>query len=79
MFFKKEPLNTYVIEVKGMRCSMCESHINNIIYKNFNAKKVKSSHLKNQTIVQSKEELDIKKLKEVITATGYEVGEIRRE
>ena len=62
-----------------MRCGMCESHINNVIRQNFTVKKVKSSHLKNQTVIYSENELDVNKLKSVIASTGYDLLNITKE
>ena len=79
LFKKKDNLITYKLEIHGMRCGMCESHINDTIRKNFNVKKVKSSHLKKETIIESLEELDLDKLKEAIDKTGYELINITKE
>ena len=66
-----------IIKIDGMMCSMCEAHINDVIRKNFDIRKVKSSHRKKQTEIESDEILDFEKLKDVIDATGYKVIEIR--
>lgn len=34
------------LHIDGMICDMCESHINEVIRKNFKVSKVKSSHKK---------------------------------
>ena len=36
-------------KIDGMMCGMCESHINDAIRKNFDIKKVSSSHTKGET------------------------------
>lgn len=59
------------LNIEGMMCRMCESHINKTIRKNFNIEKVKSSHRKNQTVILSEQELDPANLQEVIERTGY--------
>ena len=41
--------------------------------------KVKSSHLKNQTLIYTNNELDEVQLKNAIKATGYEVRSINKE
>ena len=79
LFNKNTNLHVYKLEIHGMRCGMCESHINNVIRQNFIVKKVKSSHLKNQTIIYSKDELDIERIKSVIASTGYELKAIIKE
>jgi copper chaperone CopZ len=77
--FKKEEYITYKLEVHGMRCGMCESHINDILRRSFDIKKVKSNHKKNLTIIQTIHELDLDKLKDVIQSLGYEVKSIEKQ
>ena len=69
----------YTLTIEGMRCGMCESHINNVIRKNFSLKKVASNHRKNLTIIESEEPLDEEKLKQVIAETGYTLHGISSE
>ena len=72
--FKKSKRQTYEykLEILGMRCGMCETHINNIIRQNFNVKKVKSNHKKNETIISCFEKLDEEKIKDIISSSGYD-------
>ena len=79
MLFKKKNHIKYKLEIHGMRCVMCESHINDILRKNFKDIKVKSNHFKNETIIYSKQYLDEEKIKEVIMSTGYELKKIEVE
>lgn len=67
------------LQIEGMSCGMCESHINEVIRKNFKVEKVTSSHKKNQAEIISKDALDEDKLKEAIGATGYQVLSVSRE
>ena len=60
-----------IVQVDGMMCGMCESHINDAIRSHFQVKKVSSSHTKGQTVIQSQEPLD-----RVINDTGYQAGEV---
>ena len=69
----------YTIAVEGMTCSMCEAHINDAVRKAFPVKKVTSSLSKKETTVLTETELDEDALRAAISATGYEVGEIRKE
>lgn len=78
MLFKKDNLHIYKAQVFGMRCGMCESHINDVVRKNFKIKKVKSSRMKNETLIYAVDELDITKIKEVIASTGYEVRGVEK-
>ena len=66
----------YLFKIDGMYCSMCESHVNDVIRNNFNVKKVKSSHSKNETLITTDEKIDEVKLKKVLHDIGYEVLEI---
>ncbi len=59
------------LAIDGMMCGMCESHINDVIRRNFQVKKVTSSHSKGQTVILSEEPLEEEALKKAIAATGY--------
>lgn len=69
----------YTVQVSGMMCGMCESHVNDAVRKAFEVKKVASSRSKGETTIIIERELDEDALRNAIAATGYEVGEIRRE
>ena len=69
----------YTIEVSGMMCAMCESHVNDAVRKALPVKKVASSRGKNETTVIAETELDEAALRAAISAAGYDVGEIRKE
>lgn len=61
------------MEIDGMMCGMCESHINDAIRSEFKVKKVTSSHTKRQTVILTEKPLDEDKLRKVIDETGYKV------
>lgn len=61
------------IRIDGMMCSMCESHINDTIRRQFNVKKVSSSHTKGTSEIISGEALDETALRDAIGKTGYKV------
>lgn len=61
------------MEIDGMMCGMCESHINDAIRREFKVKKVTSSHIKKQTVILTEKPLDEDKLRKVIDETGYKV------
>ena len=69
----------YTIQVAGMMCGMCESHVNDAVRKAFAVKKVTSSRRKRETVVISEAELDETALCAAISVTGYEVGGLRKE
>jgi len=62
-----------VLKIDGMMCSMCEAHMNDLIRKHPEVKKVNSSAKKGESIVISEKELDIPELKEEIKGIGYEL------
>ena len=69
----------YTVEVEGMQCGMCESHVNDAVRKAFPVKRVASSRSKSETTVLAERELDEGALRAAVSAAGYEVGEIRKE
>ena len=64
------------VKIDGMMCSMCESHINDVVRRTCAVKKVTSSHGKGETVIMSESELDKDALKSAIDATGYTAGAI---
>lgn len=68
-----------ILKIDGMACSMCEAHINDVIRKQFDVKKVTSSCKKNQAEILSETVLDENRLRAAIEDTGYTVLEIRTE
>lgn len=61
------------VNVGGMMCSMCESHIKDAIRKAYPAaKKLKASHIKNTASFESDEKPDEAAIKAAIDATGYD-------
>ena len=46
------------MNIEGMMCGMCESHINDVVRKNFKVKKVNSSHVKALCEIISENEID---------------------
>ncbi len=61
------------LTIDGMKCGMCESHINDIIRKHFNIKKVTSNHRKSKTIILSENLITLKELLDVFDSTGYKI------
>ncbi len=69
----------YTVKVDGMRCSMCEAHMNDTIRRAFPVKKVSSSHTKGQTVFTVENEIDEDALRRAVAETGYEIGPITKE
>lgn len=67
------------LKIDGMKCGMCEAHVNDVIRRNFNIKKVKSSRAKNETVVLSEGLLDSEQLIKAIGGEGYSVKNVSSE
>lgn len=61
------------LQIDGMMCAMCESHINDAVRNALSVKKVTSSHKKGTCEIVSEEALDEAKLRAAVEATGYRV------
>ena len=67
------------VQVDGMMCGMCESHVNDAVRKTFQVKKVTSSHSKGQTVILTENDIDEGTLRSAIGATGYEAKAVSKE
>lgn len=67
------------LEIDGMMCGMCESHINDAVRKNFKVKKVSSSHSKGKTEIITEDDISENHLRDVISQTGYSVLSVSEE
>ena len=61
------------LKIDGMMCGMCESHMNDVIRKNFKIKKVTSSARDGETVIISEDPIDIPWAKKAIHEIGYEM------
>ena len=59
------------IQVEGMACGMCETHVNDAVRKAFPIKKVTSSHKKKETVIFAETDIDEAALRSVVEAAGY--------
>lgn len=62
-----------ILKIDGMACGMCESHINDVVRRTCNVRKVTSSHSRGETVVLSEQPLDEAALQAAIRETGYEL------
>ena len=69
-------LHSTVVEIDGMQCHMCESHINDAIRSAMDVKKIRSSYKQGLCEIISTSLLDDQKLKETIEKAGYTVTRI---
>lgn len=68
-----------IAKVDGMRCGMCESHVNDVVRRNFDVKKVNASHAKGEVVIVSEQPVDEQKLRVVVGEQGYAVGTVTSE
>ena len=61
------------VQVSGMVCGMCETHVNNAVRSAFPVKKVSSSRTRGETVIESEAPLDQERLRQVINNTGYQM------
>ena len=64
-------MNKYVIGIDGMKCGMCEMHVEDIIRKNFTYKKVRASHIKASVVVISPSDISREDFDKAFYPTGY--------
>ncbi|MCD7729244.1 MAG: cation transporter [Clostridia bacterium] len=62
-----------IFNVEGMRCGMCESHVNDVVRKAGNVSKVTSSHSKNRTEVIAEDDSCVQAMQTAIEGQGYRV------
>ncbi len=67
------------VQIDGMSCGMCESHVNDTIRNHFAVKKVNSSYKKGIAEILSEEGISEEKLKEALDPTGYRVLSVSNE
>lgn len=67
------------LNIDGMRCSMCESHVNDLIRKVDGTKKIKSSHLSNSSTFVIDDESKINDIIDSIEKDGYKVTDKKVE
>ncbi len=68
-----------ILEVDGMACGMCETHVNDAVRRVFPVKKVTSSHAKGRTEILAEQPLDEEQLKAAVSADGYTVKAVQTE
>lgn len=73
LFKKDNNLKQIVIKIDGMKCGECESHVNDIIRRNFKIKKVNSSHRTGEVKILTIEELNVRDIKNKLMSYGYKI------
>ena len=65
--------------IDGMQCGMCESHVNDLVRKNFKVKKVKSSHRTGECIIVAECDIPRPELQRKLGEMGYRLLDIESE
>lgn len=73
LFKKDNNLKQIIIKIDGMKCGECESHVNDIIRRNFKIKKVSSSHRTGEVKILTIEELNVKDIENKLMSYGYKI------
>ena len=60
------------LNVGGMKCGMCEAHVNDIVRKTTKVKKVKSNHKRKETIIVMENKDVLQKIITSIKSLGYD-------
>lgn len=68
-----------IAKVDGMRCGMCESHVNDVVRRSFAVKKVTASHSRGEVVILSEAPIDEQKLRFAVGEQGYVVGDVSSE
>lgn len=63
----------YHLTVEGMRCGMCEAHVNSVLRTAFPGAKVRSKARKNRTIVVIDQEISPQEFHRALDPTGYQL------
>ena len=75
----EKPLFRTTLELDGMMCGMCESHVNDAIRAAFDVKRVSSSYRKNRTEIISEHILHEPELHAALDPTGYKLLAVHTE
>lgn len=72
-------MNKIILKINGMKCGMCEAHVNDLFRKNIKFKSIKSSHSKNETIIICENEYTKGELDKCLLNSGYIIENITYE
>lgn len=70
---EEKKLIQYTLTIDGMKCGMCESHVNDVVRRVEGVKKVSSSHVKGNTVIVMEETASKGDIKNAIEKEGYHV------
>ena len=61
------------VKVEGMKCPMCEAHVNEAIKGAFDVKSVASSHDTGETVIMANSDINDELITETIEKAGFKV------
>lgn len=67
------------LQINGMRCSMCEAHLNDAIRTAHRVKKVTSSHRTGNCVILTECDIPDDVLQKTVSKTGYTLLSVSRE
>lgn len=70
---EENKLVEYTLKIDGMKCGMCESHVNDVVRRVAGVKKVNSSHVKGNVTILMNETTSKENIKNAIEKEGYHV------
>lgn len=67
-----------ILYIDGMKCGMCEAHVNDLIRKKINVKKITSNHKKGQTTIICDKFISNELLVSALDGSGYKINKLER-
>ena len=68
-----------IFQIDGMMCGHCESHVNDVVRRAENVRKVSSSHVSGLTEAEVEDNVSPDKIVAAIEADGYKVLSVKEE
>ena len=67
------------LNIDGMHCSMCESHVNDVLRDVKGVKKASSNYHKNTASVITEDDIDVNEIVNALSKEGYKVIDYKVE
>ena len=71
-------MKKYTLGIEGMRCGMCELHVEEAITKSIKVKKARASRFKNNLVAITELVLQEEDFKKLLEPTGYQITSFER-
>ena len=66
-------MNKYILGIDGVKCGMCEMHVEDTVRKSFNYEKVKANRFKSEVVLISQDEINHEDFVKAFYPTGYRI------